>query len=149
MTLTRCLAGLLAAALATELAGCSNAPNGGGPVDPPPDPVVPPPIITEFVSKNQASLLDDDGEPSDWIELYNPHDVAIDLGGFHLTDRKSDTRQWSFPKGTVLQPATYLVVFASGKDRRVAGKPLHTNFKSARRHSLLIPRLCIADLLRT
>jgi hypothetical protein len=47
-----------------------------------------------------------------------------------LTDAPSNLRKWQFP-GTNLPPAGFLVVFASEKDRRVPGAPLHTNFRLA------------------
>lgn len=125
MTTIRCLASLLSVALTSSLASCTDSSVGSsGPAED----NTPPPIITEFLAKNQAGFTDEDGEPSDWIELHNPHAVAIDLGGFHLTDTKSNPTRWTFPAGSTLAPGAYLVVFASGKDRTVAGQPLHTNF---------------------
>lgn len=88
----------------------------------------PQPIITEFLAKNQAGLTDEDGQAADWIEIHNPHDVPLQLGGYHLTDNKANLKRWAFPDGTELAPGAYMVVFASGKNRAVAGKPLHTNF---------------------
>jgi len=86
------------------------------------------PIISEFLSSNSDGLQDSDLESSDWIELYNPASVPIDLNGWKLTDDAGDLNQWSFPM-TVLQPNDFLVVFASGKNRAVAGQELHTNFR--------------------
>src|SRR5439155_23661552 len=45
-----------------------------------------------------------------------------------LTDDANDLTKWRFP-ATNLDAGGFLVVFASGKDRRVAGAPLHTRFK--------------------
>jgi len=86
------------------------------------------PLITEFLASNDAGLVDEDGESSDWIELHNAGDTALDLTGWHLTDDSGDLTQWAFPAET-LNPGEYLVVFASNKDRAVAGNELHTNFK--------------------
>ena len=102
------------------------------------------PLITEFLSKNQSGLTDEDGEPSDWIEIFNPDVLPVDLSGYHLTDLKANMARWTFPEGTVMPPSTYLVVFASGKGRAEAGKPLHTNFKGAVRHCAASPRGCVA-----
>ena len=86
------------------------------------------PVITEFLASNDAVLLDEDGDSSDWIELYNAGDTALDLSGWHLTDDASDLTQWTFPDVS-LGAGQYLVVFASNKDRAVAdGTELHTNF---------------------
>ncbi|OJW17107.1 MAG: hypothetical protein BGO49_08155 [Planctomycetales bacterium 71-10] len=86
------------------------------------------PIISEIVASNGGGLKDQDGDRSDWIELYNAGDEAIDLAGWSLTDDPDLPHQWEVP-ATILGPGGFLVVFASDKDRRVAGAELHTNFK--------------------
>ena len=85
------------------------------------------PLITEFMADNDETLQDDFEESSDWIEIYNPTPSAIDLDGWHLTDDREDLTQWTFPAIT-LQPGSYLVVFASGRDLRDPQAKLHTNF---------------------
>lgn len=84
--------------------------------------------ITEFLASNAGGLQDEDGDSSDWIELYNSGSGAVNLFGWHLTDSTNDLTQWTFP-ATLLAPQGFLVVFASGKDRAVAGAPLHTGFR--------------------
>ena len=86
------------------------------------------PLITEFVADNDNGLIDIDGDHSDWIELYNAGDAALDLGGWHLTDAADAPTKWVFPSVT-LGLGEYLVVFASGKDRNETGSELHTNFQ--------------------
>src|ERR1051326_4743562 len=86
------------------------------------------PLITEFMAVNSGPLVDEDGDTSDWIEIHNPGAAAVNLNGWFLTDKSSDLTQWSFP-ATNLAPNGYLIVFASGKDRRVPGAPLHTSFQ--------------------
>jgi hypothetical protein len=85
--------------------------------------------INEFLASNRHGLLDEDGDPEDWIELHNHGTEAISLFGWSLTDDQDDQGQWTFP-AIALDPGEYLVVFASGKDRRPTdGGPLHTNFR--------------------
>ena len=85
------------------------------------------PVINEFMASNTLTLADQDGSFSDWIEIYNPDPVPANLTGWYLTDSSSNRMKWQFP--TVIVPAnSYLVVFASNKDRRIAGAELHTNF---------------------
>ncbi len=88
------------------------------------------PLISEFLAQNNASLSDDDGDRSDWIELFNPDAVAWDLTNWSLTDDPAVPSKWSFPELS-LRSGGYLVVFASGKDRSQLGAPLHTNFRLA------------------
>lgn len=85
------------------------------------------PVITEFVADNTAGITDEDGAFSDWIEIHNPDATAVNLDGWHLTDNATLPMRWRFPAVSV--PAGgFLVVWASGNDRRVPGQPLHTNF---------------------
>lgn len=86
------------------------------------------PRITEIMTDNESSLEDEDGDFPDWIELYNPDTTALNLSGWHLTDNDGNLAKWRFPE-TVIQPGGFLVVFASGKDKRVPGGQLHTNFQ--------------------
>lgn len=91
-------------------------------------PVAAAPLISEFMASNETTLADEDGEFTDWIEIYNPDDEELDLGGYFLTDDSVILNKWVFPP-TVLGAGEWLVVFASGKDRDVG--ELHTDFKLA------------------
>ncbi len=86
--------------------------------------------ITEILASNDFGLEDEDGEHPDWIEIYNPTETSIQLEGWTLTDNAQNPTKWVFP-ARALGPHEYLVIFASGKDRRPtdADRPLHTNFK--------------------
>jgi hypothetical protein len=86
-------------------------------------------LISEFMAFNTndpGNLLDADGDSSDWIEIYNPTESAVDLDGWHLTDTAGDLDLWTFPPRT-LGPNSHLIVFASNKDR--TGPELHTSFE--------------------
>jgi len=83
--------------------------------------------INEFMALNTASITDEDAQFSDWIELFNPSAVAVNLQGWALTDDISLPFKWIFPDIT-LKSGEFLVVFASSKDRKIAGRELHTNF---------------------
>ncbi len=86
------------------------------------------PFISEFLTENAGGLQDQDGDTPDWIEIFNPSASSIDLGGWHLTDTPTNLSLWTFP-ATNLPPGGFLVVFASLKNRAVAGAELHTNFR--------------------
>jgi hypothetical protein len=87
-----------------------------------------PRVISEFMALNDTTLADDDGDYSDWIEVHNPTDAAVDLGGWYLTDTPDNLDKWPFPEVT-LAAGDYLVVFASAKDRRDPQQTLHTSFQ--------------------
>ncbi|MGD8499463.1 MAG: chitobiase/beta-hexosaminidase C-terminal domain-containing protein, partial [Phycisphaerales bacterium] len=93
------------------------------------------PVISEFMASNgskmpleEGELLDEDGDSSDWIEVYNPTDETVNLGGWHLTNDADNLDGWEFPNGIRLDPGQFLIVFASGKNRTIAGAELHTSF---------------------
>ena len=84
-------------------------------------------IISEFLAINDSSIQDEDGNRSDWIELYNPTASDVNLDGYFLTDDADDLDKWRLPAVT-LPSNGYMIVWASSKNRAVAGSPLHTNF---------------------
>ncbi|MCA9215612.1 MAG: lamin tail domain-containing protein, partial [Planctomycetales bacterium] len=95
------------------------------------------PVITEFQAVNVSTLVDEDGDNSDWIEIHNPDTSPIQLDGWYLTDDSSDLAKWRFPQGVQIDAGGYLLVYASGKNRTDAGAALHTNFKLAGRGEFL------------
>src|SRR5688500_13823994 len=88
------------------------------------------PIINEILASNDGVIQDADGDYSDFIELYNAGDAAINLSGWRLTDDDDNLSKWTLPS-VDLGAGQYLVIFASGKNRAVAGAELHTNFALA------------------
>jgi hypothetical protein len=91
-------------------------------------------VISEFMAVNSAKyppgmneILDEDNDSSDWIELCNVTDHPVNLQGWYLTDDETDLTQWQFPE-LILQPEEFCIIFASNKNRRTPGEPLHTNF---------------------
>ncbi|MCB0157250.1 MAG: lamin tail domain-containing protein, partial [Caldilineaceae bacterium] len=54
-------------------------------------------VISEFMANNDATILDEDGDTPDWIELKNLGDVPIDLAGYALTDEHDNLSKWTFP----------------------------------------------------
>ncbi len=90
-------------------------------------------LITEFMTANSGSgvnaLRDEDGDSSDWIEIYNPLLTVANVGGYFLTDAAANLTKWRIPNGVVISSKGYLVVFASGKNRTNALARLHTNFQ--------------------
>jgi hypothetical protein len=85
------------------------------------------PFISEFMAANSSVLADEDGAYSDWLEIYNPEASPAVLTGWYLTDSATNKTRWQFPV-TVIPARSFLVIFASNKDRRESGRELHTNF---------------------
>ncbi len=84
--------------------------------------------ITEFLASNQDGIQDEDGDRSDWIEIWNSSGVGGDLGGWYLTDDPAILTKWTLPAAQ-LGSGEYLLVFASGKDRSAVPGEVHANFK--------------------
>src|SRR5678816_1580553 len=79
-------------------------------------------VISELMAQNVSStVIDEDGEHSDWIELQNNGATAVTLNGWYLTDDKADLQKWRFPLASpavTLGPGARLVVWCSGKNRK-------------------------------
>jgi hypothetical protein len=86
------------------------------------------PVISEFMASNSATLLDEDGDSSDWVEIFNSGTSTINLDGYSLTDDATNTNKWEFP-AVQLESGGYLTVFASNKNRTDPESELHTNFR--------------------
>lgn len=85
--------------------------------------------ISELMAAQQYILSDQNGEFSDWVELYNSSDRSINLGGWSLSDDPNDIAKWTFPEVSI-DPDEYLVVFCSGNGNNDPGQ-LHADFALA------------------
>ncbi len=87
-------------------------------------------VINEIMAENQTGIADEEQDPEDWIELHNQGSQPVDLGGWSLSVDREEEGQWVLPP-TIVPAGGYLVIWASGKDRRepIASQRLHTNFK--------------------
>ena len=79
-------------------------------------------VINEIIAANARSIVDDDEESSDWVELYNAGARPVDLTNYGLSDRVRGSEPWIFPQ-VVLEPDDYLLVWCSGKDRVLIPEP--------------------------
>jgi hypothetical protein len=73
--------------------------------------------INEIMSSNLTTIQDEDGMYSDWIEIFNSSQDTLSLDGYGLTDNLTQPFKWTFPD-IKIAPGEYLMVWASGKDRR-------------------------------
>jgi hypothetical protein len=86
---------------------------------------LPPVMINELVAHNTGSVLPDDGMPADWLELYNPTDSAVVLGGYHLSDDWRAPERFALDDAVVIEAGGYLIFWADGD---TAAGTDHTNF---------------------
>ena len=104
--------------------------------------------INEMCSSN-GHLADDFGNYSDWIELYNSNNIAVNLNQYCLTDN-NNLQQWQLPNVTIAAHG-FLLIWASGYNLSNSSQALHTNFKLSDNETvrLVRPNGTIADLRST
>ena len=61
-------------------------------------------LITEVLANSEYPF-------TDALEIYNPLNVEVNIGGWYLTDEKEDIYKWQIPQGTILQPNGYKVFY--------------------------------------
>ncbi len=75
-------------------------------------------VINEVMSSNASTITDEDGDYTDWLELYNSGNLSINLSNYGLSDDKTEPFKWTF-SDAFIQAKQHLLIFASDKDRRV------------------------------
>lgn len=58
-------------------------------------------FINEFMASNASTVIDENGDYDDWIELFNTADSVVNLGGMYLTDDISVRTKWKIPDTTI------------------------------------------------
>ncbi len=84
--------------------------------------------ITELMAKNITYAPDENGEYLDWIEIHNKSAYSVSLNGYGLSDSEDNLQKWKFPNIS-LGAGEYMIVYASGYDRKDTSSNLHTSFK--------------------
>lgn len=84
------------------------------------------PIISEFLASNDGSLLDEDNDASDWIQISNAtsNNVLINEN-YYLTDDKDNLQKWQIPNQEIT-PGSSIRYFASSKVGTI--EEPHANF---------------------
>lgn len=82
-------------------------------------------VINELAAANNGQVLNEAGEPADWIELYNAGNLPVSTAGLFLSDNAQEPTRWPLPLRT-LDPGEFLLLWAD--ERNDLGE-LHTNFK--------------------
>jgi len=83
-------------------------------------------VINEFMSSNDTTAQDQNGEFDDWIELYNLSDEEADISNYFLSDNGQNLVKFKFPDNTILPADGYLIIWA---DEDITQEGLHADFK--------------------
>ncbi len=54
-------------------------------------------VINEILPANQTDTIDNAGDNSDWFEIYNPNNFAVNLGGYYCSDDPEVRNKWKIP----------------------------------------------------
>ncbi len=84
-------------------------------------------VISEVMAANSSAVPDENGEFSDWLELYNGTGADLNLEGVMLTNR-TDRITFPFPS-YLLRAGERVIVFASDSYQLDPNKPFHGKFK--------------------
>ena len=84
--------------------------------------------ITEFLASNNSGIVDDNGETSDFIEIFNAGTLTGNLNGFTLTDDATQPDKYTLPSVSLF-PGQYLVLFANTDAAPTTGSDLYTEFR--------------------
>ncbi len=87
--------------------------------------------INEFMASNVSSLAVEADYLinyfPDWIELHNPTNNDLDIGGMFLTDNSTKLTKYQIPENTIVPAQGYLIFYADELKKEM-GFP-HLNFK--------------------
>jgi len=96
--------------------------------DPTPDPLTDTKVFINEIVASNSKIKDEYGDKDDYIELYNAGDLAVDIAGWYVTDKKGNPRLRQIPAEAqaIVPPKGFLVLWA---DEQPHQGPLHLDFK--------------------
>jgi Na+-transporting methylmalonyl-CoA/oxaloacetate decarboxylase gamma subunit len=84
--------------------------------------------INEILVFNETNYVDDYGQHSAWIELFNPAYNAVNISKMYVTNDPANPKKYRIPDAgikTVLQPRDFIIIYADNKPNRGV---FHVNF---------------------
>ncbi len=73
-------------------------------------------VINELMASNAGIVMSPAINFDSWIEVYNPTEQAIDLGGMYLSDHADNPKRWQMPRNMGTVPAKGFKVVWLGSD---------------------------------
>lgn len=77
--------------------------------------------INEIMVINDSNYVDDYGQRSGWIEIFNTAYNTVDIGGLYLTNDINNPSMYRIPTGdplTKIAPRNYILFYADGRATR-------------------------------
>lgn len=82
-------------------------------------------VITEIMAANGDTGR---GKPPwDWVEIYNPGTVQVNLDGLYLAQDGGNLKRWGFPMGARLRPGSRALIYCTGSPETVTGGNVYVN----------------------
>jgi len=85
--------------------------------------------LNEVQVRNTSGPTDSFGEHDPWIELYNSGANVVALDTYYLANNYTNSSQWLFPTGAVINPGTFVLIWADGQTNQTTVNEWHTNFR--------------------
>ena len=82
-------------------------------------------FVNELMSSNASTVQDELGAYPDWVEIYNPGDTAVNLGGWTITDSLDEPDKHELSGDLEVPAGGWLVLFADDDEEE---GPAHLNF---------------------
>lgn len=82
-------------------------------------------VINEACNNAFVSVEDSDGDFPNWVEIYNPLPVAVNLNQYYLSNAANDLWKYQCPD-SILFPGEFALVLLSGKNS--VDDAIHANF---------------------
>lgn len=85
-------------------------------------------VINEVMVTNETNFVDNFGQRSAWIEIYNNTAGTMDLGGRYLTNDRNNPTKYAIPRGdvlTLIKPHQHALFWA---DEKPFNGTFHANF---------------------
>jgi hypothetical protein len=91
----------------------------------------PPLWLNELEADNLTGITNQAGQHVPWVEIYNPSSNAVALDNLYLSDNYTNSANWSFPAGTMINPGEFKLVFLDSQTNQSTATELHANFTLA------------------
>ena len=77
-------------------------------------------VINELMASNVGDVISPASNFDSWIEIYNPSNQAVNLGGMYLSDDPNDLTRWQMPANIGSVPANgYKVIWLGSNDIKI------------------------------